>query len=164
MVLDRDRLYISGGSSTALTMALHLSEDSNAIAPAVLWSTSRSAYACASPVYYHNHLFTLSQNGIASCHDGATGNLHWRRRLSLTAADGKIYAINQEGMTTVFEAGTRFNILGQNDLGEPTYSSPAIGRGSIILRTEKALYCIRRCAHERPNAYRARAKDQSRFH
>jgi outer membrane protein assembly factor BamB len=98
-------------------------------------------------------LFTISQNGIASCYDAATGALHWKKRLapgdyyaSLTAADGKIYATNQEGVTTVFEASKRFNILGQNDLGEASFSSPAIGRGSIFLRTDKALYCIRKKA------------------
>jgi outer membrane protein assembly factor BamB len=150
MVRDGNRLYISGGSRAAATMALHLREDTKGIAPEALWSASRSAPASASPVYYKNMLFTLSQNGVASCYDAATGDLHWKSRLapgdyyaSLTAADGKLYATNQEGVTTVFEASTRFNILGRNDLGEPTYSSPAIGRGSIFLRTGRALYCIR---------------------
>ena len=151
MVLDGNRLYISGGSFTAATVALQLRVGSNAVAPEVLWSTNRGGHACASPVYYHDKLFTLSEDGIASCYDGATGARHWRRRLatgeycaSLTGADGKIYATSEEGVTTVFEAGTKFNILGQNDLGEPAYSSPAIGRGSIFLRTDNALYCIRK--------------------
>ena len=57
-------------------------------------------------------------------------------------ADGKIYATNEEGTTTVLKAGAQFEVLAENAMGEYTLSSPAISDGQIFLRTEKALYCI----------------------
>lgn len=151
MVTSGDRLYISGGSFAAVTMSLRLAEKSNALAPVAQWSTNRGANTSVSPVFYGGMLFTVSQNGIASCYDGHTGDRLWRERLvpgeyfaSPIAADGKVYASNEEGMTTVFEASAKFKIVAQNALGESIYSSPAISRGSIILRTDKALYCIKK--------------------
>ena len=52
-------------------------------------------------------------------------------------------------MTTVFEAGTEFKILAENDLADYTLSSPAVSDGQIFLRTTKYLYCIGRRAGAR---------------
>ena len=57
-------------------------------------------------------------------------------------ADGKIYASNEDGLTTVIRAGPQFEILAENNLDEYTLSSPAISNGQIFLRTDFALWAI----------------------
>ena len=44
-------------------------------------------------------------------------------------ADGKIYITDEDGVTSVIQAGPKFAILAENDLGEYTLSSPAISGG-----------------------------------
>ena len=57
-------------------------------------------------------------------------------------ADGKIYAINEEGTTTVLRAGNEFEILAVNRLDDYTLASPAVAGNQIFIRTAQHLYCI----------------------
>jgi hypothetical protein len=57
-------------------------------------------------------------------------------------ADGKIYAINEEGTTTVIKAGADFEILSVNKLNDYTLASPAVVGDQIFIRTANYLYCI----------------------
>ena len=57
-------------------------------------------------------------------------------------ADGKIYVTNEDGLTTVLEAGPMFEVLAENDLSDYTLSSPAISDGHIFMRTAQFLYSI----------------------
>ncbi|MBA3296095.1 MAG: pyrrolo-quinoline quinone, partial [Acidobacteria bacterium] len=58
--------------------------------------------------------------------------------------DGKIYVTNEEGTTSVFAAGPKFEILAENPSDEYTLSTIAVSRGQLFLRTEKFLYAIGR--------------------
>ncbi len=57
-------------------------------------------------------------------------------------ADGKIYITDEDGVTSVFRSGPKFELLGENHLGEFTLSSPAIVAGQIFIRTDRFLYAI----------------------
>ncbi len=57
-------------------------------------------------------------------------------------ADGKIYITDEDGVTSVIQAGPKFAVLAENDFGEYTLSSPAISEGQIFIRTDKFLYAI----------------------
>jgi outer membrane protein assembly factor BamB len=57
-------------------------------------------------------------------------------------ADGRIYVTSEEGITSVFAAGPKFEVLAKNPVHEYTLSSVAISNGQIFLRTEKTLYAI----------------------
>jgi hypothetical protein len=61
---------------------------------------------------------------------------------SPTLADGKIYAISEEGTTTVFKAGDKFEILAVSKLNNYTLASPAVAHNQIFIRTADYLYCI----------------------
>ena len=50
------------------------------------------------------------------------------------------------GGTFVVQAGPEFKLLGKNSLNEMSLSTPAIARGSLILRTQSKLYRIARRA------------------
>ena len=57
-------------------------------------------------------------------------------------ADGRIYVTNEDGLTTVFKAGSEFELLAENATDEYTLSSVAISDGQIFLRTDSFLYAI----------------------
>ena len=93
-------------------------------------------------------LFTISDNGVAKCYDSHTGNLKWKKRLpgnykaSPVAAEGRIYFLNLEGLTTVVAANDRYDKLAENQLDDDTTASPAVSQGRIYIRGKKHLYAL----------------------
>ena len=57
-------------------------------------------------------------------------------------AGGRIYITSEDGVTSVFAAGPKFELLAENAVDEYTLSSVAISNGQIFLRTDKHLYAI----------------------
>ncbi len=99
-------------------------------------------------LYYKGLLYVLMDNGVLVCFDGQTGREHYRERLGGTcnsspiAASGRIYASNNDGETFVIKAGSKFQLLATNELGERISASPAITGDRLIYRTDSHLYCI----------------------
>jgi outer membrane protein assembly factor BamB len=93
-------------------------------------------------------LLAVSDSGIASCFDAATGNRHWRKRIgkghsaAAVTAGGLVYFVSDAGVTRVVRAGANFELIAENTIGQRCYASPAISRGQIFLRSEKHLFCI----------------------
>ena len=61
---------------------------------------------------------------------------------SLVTANGLVYFTADDGVTKVVRPAETFQLLRVNNLGEPTYASPAISQGRLYLRGEHHLYCI----------------------
>lgn len=95
-------------------------------------------------------IFVVNDRGIMMAFDAASGEILWdRQRLapgtysaSPLLADGKIYATNEEGTTTVVEAGDEFKMLAQNHLNDHTLATPAPAGNELYLRTAEYLYCL----------------------
>jgi hypothetical protein len=49
---------------------------------------------------------------------------------------------NEEGLTSVYKAGPRFELVAQNALNDYSLSSPAISQGQIFIRTSGHLWVI----------------------
>ena len=69
---------------------------------------------------------------------GAPGDYY----ASPVAADGKIYAVSEEGKASVIEAGREWRILKVNDLGDGSKGTLAIADGRLYIRTYGTLYCF----------------------
>jgi len=103
-----------------------------------------------SPVTDGIYLYLINDRGIVWCLDAKTGvEVYGRQRLrsatysgSPVLADGKVYITDEDGVTSIFRAGARFERIAENDLGEYTLSSPAISNGQIFIRTDRFLYAI----------------------
>ena len=103
-----------------------------------------------SPVSDGTYLYSINDRGIMYCLDLKTGNtVYGPQRLrpatysgSPVLADGKIYITDEDGVTTVVQAGPTFALLAENDFAEYTLSSPAVSEGQIFIRTDTALYAI----------------------
>jgi outer membrane protein assembly factor BamB len=81
--------------------------------------------------------------GDISLKEGETSNAHTSGfTASPWAYNGKIFALSEDGVTFVIQAGPEFKVLGKNALDEMALATPAITRGSVIIRTQSKLYRI----------------------
>lgn len=116
-----------------------------------LWRASEDTPGCVSPVICNGILFTITDAGVMRAYDAACGKLYWRKRLkgrylaSPVAGDGKVYACNTNGLTTVVAAEPQLRILARNELDSGCYASFAVADSHLIVRTEDSLYCIAPC-------------------
>ena len=115
-----------------------------------VWSLTKGAVVPldVSPLVVGDEVLIISDAGIASCYDTASGKQHWQQRLSgkfwasPVFADGRIYCLDDSGATFVLAAGEKFELLATNHLDGKTQASPAIVDSVIILRTDTHLYRI----------------------
>jgi outer membrane protein assembly factor BamB len=114
----------------------------------VAWRINKNVPQIPSPLIVKSEIFLISNDGIASCRDVASGALHWRQRLagsysaSPVYAAGRIYLQNEQGVCTVISAGREYRQLAATDLAEPILASCAIADGAIFVRTQGSLYRI----------------------
>lgn len=112
------------------------------------WMSKRSVPKKPSPLLVDDLLFTIDDSGIATCREAATGKEVWRERIggncsaSPICADGRIYFFNEEGDSTVVEAGRTFKKLAESRLDEGFMASPAVAGKALYLRTKTHLYRI----------------------
>jgi outer membrane protein assembly factor BamB len=115
----------------------------------LLW-TFGSGPDVPTPVTDGTYVYVVNDRGIMFCLDARTGReLYGRQRLrpgtysaSPVLAAGRIYVVNEDGLTSVVKAGPAFQLLAENELDDYTLSSPAISSGQIFLRTTKFLWAI----------------------
>ncbi len=115
----------------------------------VLWSFNNGPDV-PTPVTDGTYLYSINDRGILYCLDARTGKVvYGPQRLrnatysgSAVLADGKIYITDEDGVTTVFRSGPKFELLAENDLQDYTLSSPAVSDGQIFVRTATFIYAI----------------------
>jgi len=118
--------------------------------PEPLWISNHFGPIEPSLLYYRGLLYAWMDNGVLMCLDGQTGAEHYRQRLggncnsTPIASDGRIYLNDSDGQTHVVRAGTKFELLVTNDLGERITASPAASGNDLIYRTDSHLYVIRK--------------------
>jgi outer membrane protein assembly factor BamB len=117
----------------------------------IVWSHPQLGSYNPSSIVYGDYHYTLLDRGILMCYDARTGQeVYARQRItagtfftaSPWAYNGKIFALSEDGDTFVIQAGPEFAVLGRNSLDEMTLSTPAVARGSVIIRTATRLYRI----------------------
>ncbi len=117
----------------------------------IAWSYPLLGTYNTSALVYGDAYYTLLDRGFLVCHDAHTGEeIYGRQRLEIGngftaspwAYNGKIFLLSEDGDTFVVEAGSTFNILHTNSLDEMTLATPAVVRGSVIIRTQSQLYRI----------------------
>ena len=96
-------------------------------------------------------IYTVTDRGVAYALDAQSGKIvYGPERLktdsysaSPVLAEGKIYITSEnEGLTSVYRAGPKFELLAQNPLNDYCLSSPAISEGQIFIRTTGHLWAI----------------------
>jgi len=118
----------------------------------IAWSAPTLAPYNPTPLVYGDYYYTLFDRGFFTCHDARTGKeIYGRQRIAVDASgfttspwayNGRIFVMSEDGDTYVIQAGPEFKVLGKNSLGEMTLATPAVSRGSLIIRTASKLYRV----------------------
>ena len=117
----------------------------------IVWYQPMLGTYNTSALVYDGHYYTLLDRGFLLNHDARTGReIYGRTRIkpgsgftaSPWAYNGRIFLLGEDGDTFVVRAGPEFELLGTNSLNEMALATPAVVRGSLILRTQSKLYRI----------------------
>ena len=117
----------------------------------VAWQARRGIPEVPSPLYYDGRIYLIRNGGILTCLDAKTGKpAYAQQRLGVdgifyaspVAGDGKVYLVTDAGIVIVLRAGDRFEVLAQNELGEPVSATPALLDGRVYVRTAGHLYAF----------------------
>lgn len=137
----------SGGGGKKM-VAIKPPDDSTGNDAEVLYEIKGSLPYVSTPVAKGDWLFLWSDSGIVSCIDTSTGERLWRERVggdflgSPVRAGNRLFCISREGEVVVLAAREQYQLLGRNNLGEPSHSTPALADGVIYLRTFSHLIAI----------------------
>lgn len=140
-------LYLSTGFGKPVLLAVRVDGKGDITdQEKIMWREEKRIPAKPSPLLVGDELYVISDGGVASCFDALTGTHHWTERVdgnysaSPLFADGKIYFPNQEGTVNVVKPGKTFTLLATNQLDASFMASPLAFDGSLVLRSDTALY------------------------
>ena len=148
LVYNDELLFMTCGFPKRFIQAIRPDGQGNVTATHVVWQTDRDCSYVPSPIVSGPYFLVVSDSGVATCLDAKSGRSIWRERIgtrhsaSLVSANGLVYFLSDKGITTVVKPGPEFEVVAQNELGEETNASPAIGNGLMFLRGAEHLYCI----------------------
>lgn len=139
---------IRAGSSGDLTLAA-----GEATNKSVAWSKQQRGPYMPTLLHYRGLVYVLNNNGVIDCYDLPTGKEIYRERIphkgsgfsaSPVAADGKIYLSSEDGEMFIVRAGSKFELLGSNPMGELLMATPALSEGSMYVRGQHHVFAIGR--------------------
>jgi len=117
----------------------------------IAWSKPRGGPYMPTPIVYGDLLYTLSNQGVLAAYDAKMGARIYQERLggkggaftsSLVASDGKIYCASEDGEIFVVKAGSKYELLSTNPVGEVMMATPAISDGLLIVRGINHLFAF----------------------
>lgn len=117
-----------------------------------VWSRTDTGAFVPSPAVYQGKVYLVRDRGEVECIDPATGKTVWddalpKGRASYFAspliAGGQLYAAREDGVVYVARVSDgRFELLSENDMGEPVIGSPVPTENCILIRGEHHLFCL----------------------
>ena len=121
----------------------------------IAWSHPQAAPYNPSTLVYDGQLYVLYDGGFLASFDARTGEtVYERQRIpdarNFTASpwgyQGRVFCLNEDGVTYVIKAGDTLELLNTNTLGggekEMFLASPAIAGNRLLIRSSAHLYCI----------------------
>ncbi|MEO6723720.1 MAG: PQQ-binding-like beta-propeller repeat protein [Blastocatellia bacterium] len=152
-VWQGDLVYAMSGFRDPKLMAIRLGKEGDLTnSDSIVWNQTRGMSYTPSPVLHDNKIYTLTDNGMLSCFDAATGKPFYQQqrlpqaenfKASPIAADGKLYLAGESGATYVIKMGEKFEVIATNTLADQLFvASPVIVEGELFLRSHNQLFCI----------------------
>jgi outer membrane protein assembly factor BamB len=153
MVQHDDLVFAMSGHTIKMLMAIRLGRRGTLTGgDNIAWSTARGVSYTPTPLLHDGKLYVVSDAGLVSCLDAATGRPFWGPerlpkpygfKASPVGANGKLYLATEEGDVVVVRLGERFQVLETNTLADQSFiASPVIVDGSIYLRSRTHLFRI----------------------
>ena len=148
VVFNGELLFLTAGFPDHHMLAVRPDGSGNVTDSHIAWRTTESCSYVPSPIAVGDYFMVVSDGGIASQFEAATGERTWRERIgrrysaSLITGAGLVYFTSDDGVTQVVRPGSKYDLVSENKLGEQVFASPAISQGNIYLRGVDHLYCI----------------------
>ena len=152
-VQHQDLVLVMSGFRNPQLMAIRLGREGDlAGTDAIVWRMDRGLSYTASPVLVDGKLYFITDTGMVSAVDAATGAPVYQQvrlpkpyniKASPVAIDGHLYFPTEEGEVVVARLGPTFEIVATNVLTDQSFiASPAVADGDIFLRSRTHLFRI----------------------
>jgi outer membrane protein assembly factor BamB len=145
-VHHQDLVFAMSGHTVKNLMAIRLDNGE------VAWSTARGVSYTPSPLLHDGIYYFVSDNGLVSALDAATGRPHYQQqrlpkaysfKASPVGAGGRLYLASEDEDTVVLRLGRAFEVLATNRLaGQSFIASPVVADGVLYLRSRTQLFAI----------------------
>jgi outer membrane protein assembly factor BamB len=153
-VQHNDLVFAMSGHTIRMLMAIRLGRTGTLTGTdAVAWSTARGASYTPSPLLHDGRLYAVTDSGLVSAFDAATGKPSYQQtrlpkpysfKASPVGASGKMYLATEEGDVVVVRLGDRLDVLATNTFDNQSFiASPVIVDGTIYLRSRTHLFAVR---------------------
>jgi outer membrane protein assembly factor BamB len=115
-----------------------------------VWTSNQLGPGNSSPMMQDGKVYVVNRTGTLTCGDATNGAILWRVRMKGTfwaspvIAGGYLYGVSQDGDCQVVRLGDKGEIVSENKLGEPVFSSPAVADDALYIRTDGSLWKIAR--------------------
>lgn len=131
-------------------ISLSASEDSNDF---VAWCQKKAGSYHPTPVIADGQVYLLYDQGFFAAYDAASGKqVYGKQRIpggraftaSPWAYGGKVFCLNEDGVTFIIDGGKEFKIVGENRLAEDDMcmATPVIAGRQLLIRASKRIYSI----------------------
>jgi len=141
----------SGGGGNFVA-AVKLGGKGDVTSSHLAYTVKASAPYVPTPVVQGDRIFWISDDGVASCVEAATGRIIWKERVaektggnffsSPVLVNGKIYFTSNVGEVAVVAAADEFKVLSRNPLGEGSDSTPCVDGDRLYIKTFTHLVCV----------------------
>ena len=152
-LVARDGIVYAVGGRSGSAVAVTAGGRDDVSKSHVVWKKSLRSYV-PSPVLAGEHILSVNNDGgVLTGLSVKTGEQVFQHRLSNAGSiyaspvviDGKIYVVTRRnGTFVVGVTGSKVAVLGENHFEDETdfNASPAVTDGKLLLRSNRALYCI----------------------
>jgi outer membrane protein assembly factor BamB len=150
-VVVGDIVVVSAGYPNKIAMAVRAGGSGDVTGSRVLWRYTKGTAYVPSPVAVDGLVYLMTDKGLLTCLDAATGEVKYEGGRPPAAASymaspvvvgGRILLMSMDGDTHVIKAGPTYEVLRTNSLGEPIAASAAVAPGRLYIRGERHLFAI----------------------
>ncbi len=134
-------------------ISLKSGEDKNQY---VAWCQRRAGPYNPSTIIFGDLMYVLLDRGLVACYEARTGkHVYGPERIvsrggaftsSPWAYNGKVFFLDENGVTYVLQAGRKFKLLSPNRLNakeDMCMATPAMAGDKLIIRTDARVYCFK---------------------
>jgi outer membrane protein assembly factor BamB len=123
----------------------------------IVWRQAKAAPYNPSTLVYQDQLYVLLDRGLVASYRSQDGaEIYSAQRLpkggaftaSPWAYGGKVFCLNEDGVTFVLKAGNSFELLHTNTLADDDMcmATPAIAGNKLLIRSASRVHCIQATA------------------
>jgi outer membrane protein assembly factor BamB len=147
-IFHEGRIYVTTGFNRAKLLSIRIKGAKGDVTKThVDWEVDRGVPTTPSMVLSGGEIFMVDDTGRFCALDRKTGEVLWRdsykRKVSasLSLVGNKLYAFTEEGQGFVHEVSREgAKEVAVNEFGEPVFASPIIFDGTMIVRSQNALW------------------------